>query len=335
MMEFHNPGSGRQNPFRGVYDCVEYVKAWQRKDTLLPFPLLVDIELTNHCNLKCFFCGQVVMNREKGFMSRDTFTKVADECARHKAAVRLIRWGEPFLHKNIVEFCRYMKAKGIMVHITTNGIPLTEAGMEAMVEMQLDSIKFSFQGATKEKYQAMRNNDKYDTLKANIEKLIRIRGDKTAPYIHISSTMTDESADQIEAFTQYWGHIVDSVGTGKTNMSMFPVELLPPDPELRRNVASLRRSESIVKEYRPCGEIYRKLSVDWDGKVTCCCSDYDNHLTVGHVAESSLEDIWKHSKSLRAFRDLLDNNQHRSLTRCAMCYHEYEHINVAPDKNSK
>ncbi|MFC1675839.1 radical SAM/SPASM domain-containing protein [Planctomycetota bacterium] len=326
-MNFNNPNSKRHNVFRNVYDCDEYVNASDYKEKGLSFPLLVDIELTNYCNLQCSFCGQSVMTRQKGYLSEEHFKKVIDECCEYNAAIRLIRWGEPFLHKNIIDFCSYIKSKGLICHVTTNGLLLKQSDIDSMVDMQLDSIKFSFQGATKERYQEMRNNPDYDRLSENILKLIEVRGNKEKPYIHISSTMTDETKEQIDSFANYWSNIVDSVGIGKTNLSMFSLDKVK-SSQAKEKIKALQKKETLIKHYRPCGEIYRKLSVDWDGKISCCCGDYDAQLTVGHIESSSLKDIWDNSEKLKSIRTLLDYNMHGSLTRCSTCYQYYDHINI-------
>jgi len=325
-VDVKNPNSNRINPFRKFYDSDAFINSPKHKAKNLIFPIMVDIELTNHCNLNCFFCGQIVMKREKGFMSKDIFTKIIDECKEHNTPIRLIRWGEPFLHKNIMDYCSYIKKNDLIVHITTNGLLLNESNIQFMVDQEIDSIKFSFQGATKEQYQEMRNTNKYDILKKNIHDLVNIRGSNDKPYIHISSTMTNETNEEIEEFIDYWKHIVDSVGVGKTNLSLIQINEIS-SPKIKKTVELLKSKESVKKEYRPCGEVYRKLSVDWDGKISCCCSDYDNHLTVGDINESTLKDAWKCDK-LKAFRVILDHQMHKCLTRCSMCYHEYDHINT-------
>ena len=74
-MMFKNPNSKRENPFRNIYDNKEFKTVLQHKDNLPNFPYLVDVELTNNCNLKCIFCGQQAMRRQKGFMSEELLKK--------------------------------------------------------------------------------------------------------------------------------------------------------------------------------------------------------------------------------------------------------------------
>jgi MoaA/NifB/PqqE/SkfB family radical SAM enzyme len=322
-MFLNNPKSARVNPFRAVYDNKDFKTVLQHKNKLPDFPYLIDIELTNHCILKCLFCGQQTMKRPKGFMSEKTFKTIVNECAKFNTPIRLIRWGEPFLHPKIVEFVEYAKSRGLLVHITNNGLAIKESQMDKIIEAGLDSLIFSLQGATKKQYELMRNNNRYNELKSNILKMVKKRGSKEKPFIHISSTITNEPEKEIKRFIDYWGRIADSVGIGKTNLSLFnPLQI--ESQKTIKKLESLKKQENIKKCYLPCTEIYQKLSVDWDGKVTCCCSDFDNFLVVGDINDSTLSEIWRNSQKLKIFRELLDKKMHQSLTLCSTCYKSYD-----------
>jgi len=321
-MHYNNPKSKRKNIFREIYDSHAYKNILQHRK-IPKFPFLLDAEITNYCPLSCLFCAQNAMHRPKGFMSVKIFKKLADECAEHNTPIRLIRWGEPFMHSKIIEFAKYVKRKGLPLHITNNGLKITEKQMSELTNMELDSMIFSLQGATKQGYQIMRNNDRYDELKNNILRMVEIRGEKEKPFIHISSTTTDETNKEIKQFVDYWGSIVDSVGIGKTKMSRFSANQLK-SFEVARKLEMLKEHETADKSYRPCTEVYQKLSVNWDGKVSCCCDDYDDYLIVGNLNNSTLQDIWNNSWELKTFRAMLDRGMFKSLALCGTCYHTYE-----------
>lgn len=166
----------------------------------------------------------------------------------------------------------------------------------------------------------------YDRLVNNILKLVEIRGSKKKPFIHISTTITSETKEEVEAFVKYWGSIVDSVGVGRTNLSWLTLPHIRSNvrPEILKKLEKLKKQETIRKVYRPCTEVYQKLSVDWDGLVTCCCGDFDRFMTVGDLRRDSLYNIWNKSERLKLFRRMLDLGMHRSLTLCSTCYHTYE-----------
>lgn len=305
------------NPFNDIYRNYEYENA--RTLSLREFPFIVDVEPTNHCNLRCKMCAQNIMRRDRGYMDFPIFKRVVDECKKYSAAIRLIRFGEHLLHPGIFEFIKYAKDQGVLIHMTTNGLLLDREKTEKLVDLGLDSIIFSFQGATKEGYQDMRYNSKYDELVENIKRLVEIRKSKNKeePWIHVSSTMTNETKEEIDGFKEFWGSIVDSVGTGRTNFARLD------KGELYDKIKSYLPKETIVKKYRPCSEVYQKLSVNWNGDVMACCGDFDNFLVVGNANEQSLKEIWD-GKKLNAIRKVLAEMRMQDLPLCKDCYHTYE-----------
>lgn len=322
--QYFNPTSKRRNVFKDVYDNPAFKDVLVGRDKLPQFPFLVDIEVTNFCNLECIFCGQRIMTRARGYMTDKIFRKVVDECEKHNTPIRLIRWGEPFLHPDIISFIAYIKnEKNIPLHISTNGLSINEAQLDKIVELSLDSILFSFQGVTKKEYEKMRNNNRYDELESNIKKLIAIRGDKLKPYIHISTSVTNESESEINNFMSYWGNIVDSVSAGKTNLSRI-YSLQENTNKKLNDIEALLGGETLEKVYLPCKEIYQKLSVNYDGSVSACSTDFNNYMIVGDLNENSLKEIWNRSERLKAYRILLDNMQHNGLTLCRVCYPRYK-----------
>ena len=295
----------RNNIFNNIYRSKEFNDI----NNIPKFPYIIDIELTNNCNLNCIMCYRNIMKRDRGYIEEDIFNKVIDECSNYDVGIRFIRWGEPFLHPRIVEFCRRVKYTENPLHITTNGLLLNTSLMKNIVNIGVDSIIFSMQGSTKEEYERMRNNNKYDTLISNVDKLIEIRGDKEKPYIHISSTMTGkDNKEDIEKFKNYWDNKVDSVGVGITNMSRF-------------------NKEDIQKKiHKPCKEVYQRLNVDWDGTISACCEDYDRLLSIGNIRNNTLYNCWNNNSLLNSYRCILNNRKFSSLTLCKDCYHAYEHF---------
>ena len=153
--------------------------------------------------------------------------------------------------------------------------------------------------------------------------IVKERGEEEKPYIHVSCTITNESKSQVNKFIKYWGNIADSVGVGKTNLSRFNLAQIKKFKNIGK-FEEIKKQETIKKVYKPCKEVYQKLSVDWDGKVSACCGDYDQYLTVGDTNKQALEKIWNKSEKLKAIRVLLDKGCFRSLALCSTCFHTYE-----------
>jgi len=168
------------NPFKSVYDQVNEGNNQDKMACLPNFPRMVDIELTNTCNLKCRMCptGMDTSTRRKGFMGWETFSKLAIECAKHYTPVRLIRWGEPTLHPDCLKYVRFLKQYGLKVHMNTNGSMMDYDLVDDLIASKLDSIKFSFQGVNSEEYSAWRQGSDYNLLCGWIKHLWVRRGEE-------------------------------------------------------------------------------------------------------------------------------------------------------------
>jgi len=230
------------NPFEFAYDlCNSTTEP-------LTLPYLLDIELTNTCNLSCDKCptGMGTCKRPKGFMSGNVFHKILSEAT---AAIRFVRWGEPTLHPRLYDWISEAKGKGLLTHINTNGILLD---VEEVLDCGLDSIKFSLHGR-------------------NVSEKVNSLYERTPrPYITV------------------------------TNYEIMRDLSKPP------------------QKYKPCPEVFCKLSIDWDGKVTACCGDYDRIMTIGDVKESSLKEIWNCDK-MNYYRQMLTDFRHAELPLCRCC----------------
>ena len=124
------------NPFR------ELIKRCYFEHEHRSFPLIVDVETTNLCNLHCRMCpiGQGTIKRKQGFMAGNVWNIVLKELTRHHTPVRFIRWGEPTLHEKIYDWISEAKEHGLLTHLTTNG---TNLNVPEILDCGLDCIKIS------------------------------------------------------------------------------------------------------------------------------------------------------------------------------------------------
>ncbi len=88
-------------------------------------PRRLIIENTNHCNLKCDYCGNPVMKRAKGVMSNEMFFNIVDQAEamgiEHLYAFGI---GEPLMDKSYDQKVRYASRFIPDVHCVTNGVLL-------------------------------------------------------------------------------------------------------------------------------------------------------------------------------------------------------------------
>lgn len=288
-----------KNPFRKIYDSEEFRNP--QGYPLREFPLIIDIEATNHCNFRCTFCARNIMKRSKGYMSFELYQDLINEMTEYKAAVKFSRWGEPFLHPRIYEMFEYAKKNGLLVHVTTNGVLFDPKRLE-----HLDSINFSFQGTTKEEYCLVRNTKKYDLMVSKIEELVSL---KQRPAIGITTTVLDEDQEMIKDFIEKWVNKVEQVSWGYTYYGHL---------EENKENRKFKERQIWAGRSKPCTDIMTRMSVDWDGYLTACCADYDRKMAIGHFPETSLKKAWL-SKKMQVYRELILSGNKDKIELCREC----------------
>lgn len=311
----------RVNPFKAIYSINNYKKALGKMKSLPEFPRYIDIELTNQCNFRCLMCFGTAykIKRQKGYMENAVFNKILKEVKFYKTPVRFIRCGEPLLHPSALDYIREAKKAGCIVHLTTNGSLLNEKIIDELLRIPLDSIKFSFQGIDRETYKEMRNIDFYDELMEIIKLFHKKRREKHFPYMHASTTITYEGAEQVQRFKEAVKPFVDLVTVGRTLLEHIDINYVQLRAEEKNILKILKTKETVIKKHPNCPEVFDKLSINWDGTVTACCWDYDNLMMVGDINREPLKEIWTSNK-INFYRIILVNMKYDDLPLCRVCY---------------
>lgn len=316
----------RSNPFDPIYQILD---SGATHTTSQEMPLLIDIEITNACNFNCLFCytGTKAHKRATGFMTKKVYEQIISEIAPHKIPLRFSRWGEPTLHKEFLEFIKIAKDSGIMCHVNTNGSLMDEQMMEQLLSVELDSLKFSFQGTDEKTYSEMRYGQSFSKLVDTVKLFSKLRGDLPYPYLHATTTITYETPEMVQKFKDLLNPFCDLVTTGHTKLSHISPEQIKLPKEAKKLLENLKHSESLEKVYKRCVEVYDKLSINWDGTVSACCGDYDNYMLVGNLGGvqcRSIHDIWKNSEELKHYRAVLSDGKHAELPLCKECYYSMD-----------
>lgn len=309
------------NPFQSIYDQCNAGNSKEKLAQLPAFPRLLDIEMTNTCNFRCLMCptGNFSQKRAKGFMSDEVFYKILDEITPHKTPLRFIRWGEPLSHPRIIDYLRACHERGIMCHVNTNGSKLDDAMIDALLEIPLASLKFSFQGVDRKSYAEMRNIDFFEDLVDTITRLKTRRGARAFPFIQVSTTITYETRETVQAFKARMAPLADSVNVGRTVLEYVDLNAVRLRPHELEELTRLKELESVIKVHPECPEVFDKLSVNWDGKITACCMDCDDMMLAGDLSGQSLLDVWT-SPTMAHYRAMLADMRHDELPLCKSCY---------------
>jgi radical SAM protein with 4Fe4S-binding SPASM domain len=119
-------------------------------------PILVTLDVTARCNLKCRYCyvraGEDVSNE----LSTQQIKDIIDELQELGVFWISISGGEPLIREDICEITQYCVEKGFSTSITTNGTLLTEELASNLKETGLERVQISIDSIDPYPHETMR-----------------------------------------------------------------------------------------------------------------------------------------------------------------------------------
>lgn len=266
-------------------------------NTYYEIPRMVGIELSSGCNINCAMCFIQVLQRKKMLMPFETVCRIIDN-ASDIGVPEICLGGEPLLHKDLIKVIFYAKKRKIShLYFNTNAVLLSEQKSLDILHSPLDTIQFSFDGASKKTYEKIRVGSSFDQVVQNIRRFIQLKKDlnKTKPKTSILSLYMRDTKNEIPEVFLMWKGLVDEV-------IIIPyghvgnVENLSPLPPRYMDFKKIARTS--------CEEILKNkwLMIHADGEVTVCCPDFEGVLSLGNINKSRLENLFN-SKTLTDLRN--------------------------------
>lgn len=292
-----------------------YRKAWDevpRNKIELDFPIHLDIETTNVCNLKCPMCTRTEMVAkevfgEVGMMSREDYRSIIDQGVKHGVkSVKLTYLGEPLAHKDIVWQVEYAKKNGVLdVLINTNGTPLSRKMGAVLLKAGVDNVFISFDAVDPGLFAERRVGTTIGKVIDNVYEFVKLR-DAGYPHVQIrlSMIMYDDPIwrEQFEGIKAMWRNLVDAVGFG------YYVE----------HHQDGRKELPEVSGFW-CAQPFQRMFLKYNGNVTICCVDDFDETVVGNWKKEPLHAIWNGAK-YKEIRHLHATGQYYQMPMCRKCY---------------
>ena len=274
------------------------------------WPLLVDLELSTACNLKCPMCcttlDEFKKKVERKFMDFELFTKMIDEIAGHVPAIRLSVVGESTLHPRFVDCIAYAKKKGIKeVSFLTNGSTLSKDFFEKIMMAGADWITVSVDGMD-EVYENIRKPLKFKDIfeKMKTIKEIKQKHGFDKPVIKIQTVWPSIKSNPEEFYNKF----VDYVDL----MAFNPlIDFLGNDDE----------TQIVYEDDFKCPAHYRRIIVAPNGDYFMCPSDNLRTVVLGNAYNENLYDVW-HGEKFNRVRELhKKDGGFKKIGVCKGCYH--------------
>ena len=286
----------------------EYRRKWMenpRSFIVEDFPIHLDIEATNRCNLKCTFCDKLPYLRpdQIGDMDLALYKRIIDEGWEHGlCSIKLSYRGETLLHPDVVEMVRYAKKSGVMdIYFNTNGMLLTEKMVYELIDAGIDRISVSVEGTEPTAFEQARRGASFSRILANVDRLVRIRDQEgvTHPKLRIQ-TVALPSID-LAAYARYWLPHCDEVAA----IDYKEAEVL-------------KRNESLEDSGWACPQLWQRMTIEWDGTVIPCNNDDYRCLSPGNANDVSIVEAWG-SPKVQTARELHMLGRSHEVPACNGC----------------
>jgi MoaA/NifB/PqqE/SkfB family radical SAM enzyme len=255
------------------------------------------MEVFGGCNYKCKMCPQVNPGRDRSFVKKmplDIFEKILDQIVPKYGtpAINLEGSGEPTLVKNLPEYVKAVKKRGLTCLMFSNGFNLESEFMQGVIDAGIDVLRISMIGYNREKYLEWMGVDHFDKVYANlVETRDYIRKSVSNCNLMTYHLITDNDNIGGEV-AQYRQNIIDSIGLQAFiwKMHNWSGNYDNPNPRTMQEKRSCGRPFAQELTVRAGGEDGRF------GAVTPCCQTLGppNEIKsiLGHFDTQSFEEIY-------------------------------------------
>ncbi|MBI4043480.1 MAG: SPASM domain-containing protein [Candidatus Diapherotrites archaeon] len=290
-------------------------------------PLVLAVEPTSRCNLKCPLCLRETMTRETGNMSFETFKNLVDGLPRKTETIELFGQGEPFMCPDLFKMIKYAEGKGIKVKISSN-TTIIDKFLPQIFESGLSHLIVVLDGATAQAHEFYRIGSNFNTTVENIQKICAYKKENgfDKPIITLQTLVMKSNEHQladIVKMAREFGvdHMIFktiSIGAYKDIKEKLAKQSIFL-PESRQFIRSVHENKKSIC-YWAWG-----TNILWNGDVSSCCYDGDGKHVVGNVNEKPFKEIWRSPEYQKMRRQIL----RQELDICQTCSYSSEiNINV-------
>lgn len=277
----------------------------------LEYPRAINIETTNYCNEKCWFCPRAEATRGFGLVSIELVKRIVDEGVPYGPITYFLhKDGEPLMHPQILEIMHYIKSANFTneIILTTNGSLLKEKIARGIIEVGVDAIRIGIRAATPETYCKIHKRDHFNLIKENTLRLLDLKERLNAkiPEVVMQIVVCDDTKDEIDLFIKTWENkpvsmeIKDFMSWGGWTAD----ETLPPG--------------SLSDKRPPCIDPFHNIVINWDGKVSLCSLDWNHAVPFGDITKQSIKEVW-HDKPVNTVREAHLRGNYTCNSMCANC----------------
>lgn len=255
-------------------------------------PLYIILETNSYCNMKCKMCTRnFFSHNKKADIADEVVDRIVEQCKEYKVpSVFIGASAECLINPSIKEILRKMKGiQNLDCFLITNGYNLDEEMAEFLIDIQFERVYVSLDAAREETYRKIRGCD-LARVEYNVNRLLRLRDEKGSvlPLVRVSFVIQEDNKDEQAEFFDKW----------KDKVDIIDYQCLIDYQELDK----LMEPEELPDTDFQCVKPFRMLTIDYEGNIFPCSSDYAYHMPIGNIMNMTIEEAWN-SEQMKQLRE--------------------------------
>ena len=286
-----------------------------------PFPIHLEVDLTNVCNHACSFCNMAdTLATDNTILDFQILTQRLKEAFTMGAkSISFTGGGEPTLHPKFYEIGQFCNEVGYDLGLITNGSLIKGKKLRAISDY-FDWVRISLGGPDPESYRMIQGRDDYHKVLENVYQLKESLPSERKLNIGLKIMLTPSNMDYVlkltnhlnehklnsthidyvqfvpDQFTSDDGEFVSS-DLVKEKMTKLEDQLQELSIPLFGSFYSVKKQDRDLEMSKHCYAHFYQLVITATGEITFCKNTRENKkLHVGNINKNTFEEIWSSEK---------------------------------------
>lgn len=300
-----------------------YRKKWDavnRFELETEFPLFLQVETHQICNLKCPACPIGVPEAYEKYISKDKmpweiYERIILEGEKYECpSIEPQGTNEPLLEPELENYIKFASNHGFIdIMMNTNATLLSESRTKSLLKSGLTRIRFSLDAASKETYEKVRVGGNYEKTIKNIENFLKIKKQENyqLPVVGVNFCKTSFNEHEEQKFIENWIGKVDFI----VIQEFQPPEL---DHDYSKFLsAQSKYREKIISEFH-CQQPWQRVVITNKGEICPCCAFFRTELSLGNIRDNSIHHYWN-STQMKSLREMHKKGAYNNNEWCKKC----------------
>ncbi|BBO18037.1 radical SAM protein [Candidatus Brocadia pituitae] len=265
------------------------------------WPIHMQVEITNYCNLKCPICptGNKTLNRPPMNIDICLFESLMDEVGPYLLTLALYAWGEPLLHPQLSEILKITSKHNIVTLLSTNGQNLEDNRvLEALIHYPTTYLIVAMDGLTDKTNSLFRRGAKLEHILGGVKKLAEMKRKKGSalPIIHMRYIIMKHNQHEYPFIKEF---AEDNMFDFLSIRTLSPIdspeipymEFVPNTKEF--SAYTYKNDKRLKLNNFICMHAFNYPTVFSNGCVVSCEQDFNAQQPYGMISRNvSFKDIW-------------------------------------------